>query len=278
MKNTAFPILTNNEQQLPFYVTSIGIEQVQEHIVRPKGYPAYQWIQCRSGSGRLVIGEDEHFVEKDQGMFLLPGQPHEYYSDSDEDWVVDWVGLTGTGVEQFLKEIAGLTDAGVYSVSQPQLTRGNMEQILAATQSESPVKGLDISALAYAFVTNLYKLISAGSTGSMDSRYNRLTPILDYIEEHYSESITLKQLSEIMDVTPQHLCTLFRKNMNTRIFEYINLLRIQKSKDLLLTQPSLAIRDVAHHNGFEDVSYFCYIFKRIEKSTPGDFRKMHVRA
>ena len=34
MKNTAFPILTNNEQQLPFYVTSIGIEQVQEHASR----------------------------------------------------------------------------------------------------------------------------------------------------------------------------------------------------------------------------------------------------
>ena len=277
MKNTAFPILTDNEQALPYYVVSIGIDHVQEHIIRGKGYPYYQWIQCKSGSGRLVIGNDEYFVEKDQGMFLKPDQAHEYYSDSDDDWVVDWIGMVGPGVEPFLQDIAGLIDSGVYFISQPQLIRAVMDQILAAAQSSSPVKGLDISALTYTLLTNLHKLISSGNANSIANRYHRLTPILDYVESHYAEAITLKQLADLMSVTPQHLCTLFRKIMNTRIFEYINLVRIQKSKEMLLSQPDLAIRDIAHNNGFEDVSYFCYIFKRIEKITPGDFRKLYRR-
>ena len=113
---------------------------------------------------------------------------------------------------------------------------------------------------------------------ALPTGYSRLTPVLNYIEEHYAEAITLKELSELLGVTPQHLCTLFRKIMNTRIFEYINLVRIKKSKEFLLDQPGIAIRDVAHTNGFEDVSYFCYIFKRIEKPTPGDFRKLYVRS
>ena len=56
MKNTVFPILTENELHLPYYVFSIGLDYAQDHIIRTSGYPCYQWIQCRSGSGRLVIG------------------------------------------------------------------------------------------------------------------------------------------------------------------------------------------------------------------------------
>ena len=82
----------------------------------------------------------------------------------------------------------------------------------------------------------------------------------------------------MLGVTPQHLCTLFRKTMNVRIFEYINLVRIKNSKEFLLDDAAAAIRDVAYANGFEDVSYFCYIFKRIEKVTPGEFRKLYVRS
>ncbi len=276
MKNTVFPILTENEQRLPYYVFSIGLDYAQEHIIRTAGYPCYQWIQCRSGSGRLVIGENEYPIAKDQGMFLLPNEAHEYYADSDE-WIVDWVGLTGTHVDEFFEKTAGMTRSGVYFITQPELLRSTMEQILAAEQSQSPVRGLDISALTYTLLIQLYKLVSSSSSNSLATRYGRLTPVLDYIDAHYAEAITLKDLSDLLGVTPQHLCTLFRKIMNTRIFEFINLVRIKKSKEFLLDQPNLPIRDIAHMNGFEDVSYFCYIFKRIEKTTPGDFRKLYIR-
>jgi YesN/AraC family two-component response regulator len=152
-----------------------------------------------------------------------------------------------------------------------------MTRILAVEQSESPLRSYDLSAQTYLFLTELLKNMSTTAASSLTNRYNRLLPVLAYIDEHYAESITLKKRSDLLGVTPQHLCTLFRKIMSTRIFEYINLVRIKKSKEFLLAQPSLVIRDIAHLNGFEDVSYFCYIFKRVEKITPGDFRKLYLK-
>lgn len=277
MKNTVFPLLTENEQHLPYYVFSIGLDHIQEHILRKNGYPCYQWIQCRSGAGRLIVGGNEYQICKDQGALLLPGEAHEYYGDSSDDWVVDWIGLSGSGISEFFEKTAKMTSTFVYNVAQPDDIRDAMEQIMAAAQSPNPIKTMDVSALTYNFLMNLLKHASTSNSNSISSRYNRLTPVLNYIEDHYAEAITLKELSELLGVTPQHLCTLFRKIMNTRIFEYINLVRIKKSKEFLLDQPGTAIRDVAHTNGFEDVSYFCYIFKRIEKTTPGDFRKLYVR-
>lgn len=277
MKNTVFPIMTENESRLPYYVFSIGLDHIQEHILRTAGYPCYQWVQCRSGAGRLLVAGNEYQIGKDQGMFLLPNEIHEYYAESTEDWIVDWIGLTGSGVSDFFENTAKMNHSGVFCVSQPEEIREVMEKIVSAAQSPSPIKAMDVSALAYSLLMNLQKYASTASSNSVASRYGRLTPVLNYIEDHYAEAITLKELSELLGVTPQHLCTLFRKIMNTRIFEYINLVRIKKSKEFLLDQPDMAIRDVAHTNGFEDVSYFCYIFKRIEKTTPGDFRKLYVR-
>jgi AraC-like DNA-binding protein len=276
MKNTVFPIHTENELRLPYYVFSIGLDYAQEHIIRTAGYPCYQWIQCRSGSGRLVLGEQEYLVSEGQGIFLLPEEAHEYYAESDE-WIVDWIGLTGQGVTEFFEKTANMTRSGVYYVAQAAPLRETMEKMLATEQTQNPLRNLELSALTYTLLIQLFQFVSSSSTNSMATRYNRLTPVLEYIDAHYAEAITLKDLSELLGVTPQHLCTLFRKIMNTRIFEYINLVRIKKSKEFLLGQAGLPIRDVAHANGFEDVSYFCYIFKRIEKITPGDFRKLYVR-
>jgi YesN/AraC family two-component response regulator len=276
MKNTVFPIVTENEQRLPFYVFGIGLDHNQEHIIRPQGYPCYQWILSRSGTGHLVVNGTEYHLAKDQGMVLLPDEPHEYYAENNE-WVVDWISLSGSGVENFFKQAAGIEQSGIFFVTDPEAIHESMGRILAAEQTQNPLRAYDVSAQAYLFVMDLLKNISTTTANSLATRYNRLTPVLDYIDEHYAESITLKKLSDLLNVTPQHLCTLFRKIMNTRIFEYINLVRIKKSKEFLLAQPNLAIRDIAHLNGFEDVSYFCYIFKRVEKITPGDFRKLYMK-
>lgn len=278
MKNTLFPILTENEQKLPYYVFGLGLDHVQEHILRTDGYPCHQWIQCRSGVGRLIVDGKEYTIGKDQGIFLLPDETHEYYAESAEDWVVDWIALTGSGIADFFQDTARMTGSGVFFIEQPDDVREAMEKLMDPARSPNPIRTIDVSAQTYAFLMTLLKNVSASGTKSVIDRYSRLIPILNYIEEHYAKNITLKDLSDLLGVTPQHLCTLFRKTMNIRIFEYINLVRIKKSKEFLLNNAAVAIRDVAHANGFEDVSYFCYIFKRIEKATPGEFRKLYVRS
>jgi len=276
MKNTVFPIRTENEVKLPYFANGMASSYKQEHIIRSNGFPTHLWLQTQSGSGRLVLGEEEYLVAEGQGLFLLPDEPHEYYPDSDE-WIVDWISVSGTEAIDFMTNKAGLDRSGVYFISEPEKTRAIIEQLVQTEQSEDPLRNLNISSLVYSFLIQWYQNVSATSTNTMSQKYARLIPVLEYIDNHYNEAITLKDLSDLLGVTPQHLCTLFRKIMNTRIFEYINRVRIKKSKEYLLENAELPIRDVAHANGFEDVSYFCYIFKRIEHATPGDFRKTFIR-
>jgi YesN/AraC family two-component response regulator len=63
----------------------------------------------------------------------------------------------------------------------------------------------------------------------------------------------------------------FKKYMNLRPFEYLTKKRIQEAKRLLV-QTSTPIAKIGKMVGYEDKSYFGYVFKKYEKVTPSEFR------
>jgi AraC-like DNA-binding protein len=275
MNNIVFSVLNEKEAKFPFRVYGAGLEIDQKHLIRSKGFPATLWIQTRKGSGKVILDDKEFSLGVDQGILIFPDEPHEIYPD-EGDWIIDWVALIGPGIKDILNQVLQINGSTRYSVTDGDAVSDIIKAIIDAEISDDPMKEYNQTVLSYNFLVTFSKLIVLTSSSSLSTRYARIKPVLDYIDLHYDESITLKQLADLLEVTPQHLCTLFRKIMKTRIFEFINLVRIKKSKELLVSSPDLSIRDIAHSNGFEDVSYFCYIFKRIEKMTPGDFRKLNV--
>ncbi len=103
----------------------------------------------------------------------------------------------------------------------------------------------------------------------------KLRPVIDYINTHYDQILTLEELADIMKITPQHLCLLFKNIMQIRPFEYLNQVRINKSKDFLINNFDLTIGEIAKMVGYDSTSYFCFVFKNIEGFSPGAFRKRH---
>ena len=94
---------------------------------------------------------------------------------------------------------------------------------------------------------------------------------IDYISEHFSESIILSDIAEYSGVTTSYLCRLFKKNTGITINTHITQLRIEKSKELL--SQNVPIADVARLCGFSDQSYFTKVFRQSEGVTPLKYRK-----
>jgi YesN/AraC family two-component response regulator len=88
---------------------------------------------------------------------------------------------------------------------------------------------------------------------------------------HFSEDISLEILADITDITPQHLCKIFKKCLYMRPFEYIAKKRIQEAKKLLIDR-SMSIKAIGEAVGYKDSSYFCAIFKKHELISPAEFR------
>ena len=116
---------------------------------------------------------------------------------------------------------------------------------------------------------------SKSSDDSTETQYMKLGEVFQFIEENYSSVITLEELASTINITPQHLCLLFKSITSLRPFEYINNVRITKSKDLIITNSHLEINEIAKSVGYDNTSYFCSIFKKIEGITPGKFKRLY---
>ncbi|MBB6478763.1 AraC family transcriptional regulator [Spirochaeta isovalerica] len=274
--NFSFSMITELERKLPFYLVGAGIDFHQEldpHM-RPDGYPHFQWIQVKSGKGVFNVDGELHTVETNQGILLFPDVPHNYYAE-ESPWIVDWFTFNGSNVEKVLN-LVHIDKTAVFSVFQNSLFTGIIQKSLKMVRSTEPDKGLRASLLVYEFLVSFsHYAHKIGSEGDI-RLYSRLNPVLNHIEEHYSRSLTIEDLADVIGVTPQYLCLLFKKIIKQRPIEYLNNVRINKSKDLLLKNPRTKIDDISIMSGYESTSYFCSIFKKIEGMSPGRFRELHL--
>ena len=83
-------------------------------------------------------------------------------------------------------------------------------------------------------------------------------------------------MADIIHVTPQYLCILFKQLMDKRPFEYINEVRITKSKEWILSDYSLSLSSISQKVGFENPSYFGATFKKLQGITPGQFKELYI--
>ena len=88
-----------------------------------------------------------------------------------------------------------------------------------------------------------------------------------YIEEHYSERISLMHLADKLGMNTSYLGQVFKKETGESFAEYLNKYRVQKAKELL-SDPRYKVYEVASIVGFNDYNYFFKIFKKITGEKP----------
>lgn len=101
----------------------------------------------------------------------------------------------------------------------------------------------------------------------------KITPVIRYINENFSEEIKLSKLSELICVDKTHLCRMFKALTKSTLSEYINYVRILHAEQLLLNTDKLVL-EICEETGFSSVSYFAKVFKEKNGITPKKYRSM----
>jgi YesN/AraC family two-component response regulator len=97
--------------------------------------------------------------------------------------------------------------------------------------------------------------------------------IKELIQDHIDTNITLKELSQDLDINPAYLSREFSKHFDNLSFgEYIRKQRIEKAIEYLNTS-TFSLTKIAYLTGFSDQSHFTRIFKKHTGKNPSDYRK-----
>ena len=110
---------------------------------------------------------------------------------------------------------------------------------------------------------------NADQAGTPDAGFDKL---LYYLRENYEKQLKLKELAPMFFLNKNYAGALFQKYAGMTFSEYVNKLRMEKARELLLTS-SLPIVEVAEQTGYTDYFYFSKLFKKIFGVSPTVFRK-----
>ena len=104
------------------------------------------------------------------------------------------------------------------------------------------------------------------------SRDSVLDDILYYIDHNYQTNIKLESIAPLFGYNSAYLGKIFNKTVGESFNSYVDHIRIEHSKDLLL-QNKLKVYEIAEQVGYKNVDYFHKKFKKYVGESPAEFRK-----
>jgi len=96
--------------------------------------------------------------------------------------------------------------------------------------------------------------------------------ILEYMEDNLGSNLSLEQIGEKFLLSNSYVSSLLKKQLGSNFQSILIDMRIIKAKDLLATQNTLKIYEIANLVGYEDVQYFDRLFKKKEGISPREYR------
>lgn len=175
--------------------------------------------------------------------------------------------LSGSGVRALANAFIPITAACVMYARQMRLP---IERVLAELPSFDQIAAGEGRWSYPAWLKALSGQIIDRSLAARNS--SRIDQILGFIERHYQNDLSLKQIAERFSLSPAYLGTII-KNATGELFSvYLNRYRIDRAKERLeVTEESASA--IGKAIGFQDVNYFYKVFRKYTGEYPTDYRR-----
>lgn len=128
-------------------------------------------------------------------------------------------------------------------------------QLLATSTEFSPLQG--------EAVTSAYNL----------NEQQRLKRVNQFIAEHYTRRLSIPEVATVANLTEAAFCRYFKRMTRLTFTQFLNQYRINQAQKLLLLDNTVS--EACYASGFESLSYFNKIFKRVTGENPLQFKKRH---
>lgn len=103
------------------------------------------------------------------------------------------------------------------------------------------------------------------------SKSRRIAKVCSYVEAHFTESISLANVAELVGMSDSAFSHFFKSKTNTTFIDYINSLRIAKACQLL-SDTNQTVSEICYNCGFNNMSNFIRMFKKEKQYTPNEYR------
>lgn len=275
MKTSIFE-LVETADDLPFDVSLHRVNYVPSHW-----HNSVEIIFVLSGNLEVTVGTERHTITEGDVFVINSSHVHEV------------IGLDMNIIATFLipmvflkENIKGIEDIQFEcnsSAVRPEQKSGldRIRQMLAEMVELKQKKGeayeLDMGIRMLAVFSMLIKQFkSSENGGAINEKYmERMLRIINYIDEHYNEPITLQSIAKKEFLSVPYLSKFFSENIGLNFQAYLTSIRLKNAVEELLRHEDLPIADLALSHGFPNAKSFYTAFKNKYRMTPHEYRKQY---
>lgn len=255
----------------------VGVECLHFHNYMEIGY-------CYEGQGILTIGEKDYRFSGNQFSVIPQNCPHVTVSDEEtvSRWEFLYVDVDKILSDLYLSDSSGkkkawvaqrINSEGIFCNAEdfPEMADKVLQMLNVMRRTEEfyleEIKGITI-----AFLVALARKNQGNNQEVKEDKKVLISDALDYISDHYMESIRIEKLAGFCHISETHFRRIFSSYMNMGPLEYINLVRIRNACELLRKTDS-QVADIAFQCGFSTVSTFNRNFRSVTGCSPVEWRK-----
>ena len=242
------------------------------HSYGPYARNHYLFHYVISGKGLLLANGQEYAIEGGHGFLIVPGEVTTYRADEQNPWEYTWIEFDGLRAHEALN-LAGINGQNpVYSPASAKAGRLLQEQMLFLVNhsQDSPMRQI-----GYGFLFLDQLVQSSASHQAQSPRRLRdfyMKEALSFIEQHYSEDISIEEISAFCGLNRSYFSKVFRDTMGESPQGFLLHYRMARAAQLL-TESRLPISTMV---SYPNQLHFSRAFKNIYGISPRDYRAKHL--
>lgn len=265
---------SNSDINRDLFLTDIGYfpNALHHFRKRPKGCPEYILIYCIEGNGTVGV-DSEAFQLKPNSFLIIESQKsHYYFSDKAKPWSIFWVHFSGNHSKEIYARFAGQNYGKPIIIPFEKNRIAEFEYLIDIFKNGVSKEVFEYSSMLLYKTLGSFIYYSLKSSKRIESNNDLLVDnIINYLNEHIFETITIEEISKTFNKSPSSIFTLFKQKTGHSLIHHFNLLKIQKACELInLTNQS--IKEISFQLDFQDPLYFSRLFKKYMGIPPSQYK------
>ncbi len=255
-------------QKLYLYPLSTGYFYYEPgYFINRSNFDSFLIMYITKGSCDISIESGSFTAHSGDFVLLDCYAPHQYGNIN--SWEAAWIHFDGRLARDYFTEIASNYGNILHPRNPKELFR-IMDQLCNLFRTKQPI----VESLLSQWITDILNgfLIPEPENKKYITHADAIASSISYINEHFSEEISLQKMAENANISPFHFTRIFTKETGFTPHQYLLNTRISAAK-FLLKSSETSVKNIAFSTGFHSESSFCTTFKKWENLTPSQYRE-----